>query len=152
MKTKYFKRTVCTALAGLMLAMTGCGNTDLKGQGNNKVPVVAISISESGGEDGRINDWKVYKEDDSYILSFSDRFHDSPESFEITEQEYEEIMSLDYAKYISEYDESFWEGVADAVYYQTTITYENGAEETTKALMYRATSVMEELVQKYSNQ
>ena len=152
MKATYFKRTVCAALAGLMLAMTGCGNTDLKGQGNNNVPVVAISISESGGEDGRINDWKVYKEDDSYILSFSDRYHDSPESFEITEQEYEEIMSLDYAKYISEYDESFWERVADAVCYQTTITYENGVKVTTKALMYNATSVMEELVQKYSNQ
>ena len=40
MKATYFKRTICAALAGLMLALTACGNTDLKGQGNNNVSVV----------------------------------------------------------------------------------------------------------------
>lgn len=146
------------------LVVVGC--SDAKETGSRSEPteavqnengaVTAISILEHGGEDGRINEWKVYQEDNKYMVSYLDRrvhFNDEekPEIFEITEQEYSEIMSLDYAQYIREYDPSYWEGVADAVYFQTVITYENGDEESTDALMTDATMILHKLLWNHNN-
>lgn len=146
------------------LVVVGCSNTNetdsqyksSEAVQNENGAVTAISILEHGGEDGRINEWKVYQEEGKYLLSYLDRrvlLNDEadPEIFEITEQEYSEIMSLDYAKFIREYDSSYWEGVADAVYFQTVITYENGAEESTDALMTDATIILHKLLWNCNN-
>lgn len=142
------------------LAAAGCNNSkdnnsqnkQIETAQNENAAVTAVSIHEQGGEDGRIIDWEIYQDDNQYILSYSDhRYTDKSRLFEITEQEYDDIMSLDYAKYISEYDSSYWEGVDDAIYFQTTITYANGEEESTEAIMTYATIKLGELLRKYEN-
>lgn len=147
----------CLIIAGCNNAKDNMSQNESTGTVQNENgTVTAISILEHGGEDGRINDWKVYQEEDKYLLSYLDRrvhFNDEaePEIFEITEQEYNEVMSLDYAKYTSEYNPSDWENVDDAIYFQSVITYENGVEESTQVLMTSATIKLNELLRKYDN-
>lgn len=125
----------------------------LAAAGCNKGAITAVSIHESGGEDGRDIDWKVYQDDNKYMLSYFDhrKKEAKQEIHEITEQEYDDIMSLNYAKFISEYDPQEWEGVRDAVFYNSVITYENGAEKSTEARMIYATNKLYELKRKYNN-
>lgn len=162
MKVKTLKGILFSIVMLSCLVIAGCNNAkDSNSQSkqteivqNENGAVTAISIHEQGGENGIINDWKVYQEEGKYLLSYLDRkvhFNDEaePEIFEITEQEYNEVMSLDYAKYISEYDPNYWENVADAVYYQSIITYENGVEDSTQALMTATTNKLDELLRKY---
>ena len=61
-------------------------------------------------------------------------------------------MCLDYQKYIDDYDKSFGENIADAVYFQSIITYRNGDEKSTNAIMTDATIKLGELLQKYKEQ
>lgn len=162
-KVKYIIFSVmilfCLAAAGCNSAKENSSKSEqTESVQNENGAVIAISIFEHGGEDGRVNDWKVYQEDDQYILSYLDRRvyglnNDTatPEIFEITEQEYSDIMSLDYAEYIREYDAEFWEGVADAIYFDSVITYENGAMESTQAIMTEPTIKLYELLEKYEN-
>ena len=164
MKVNILKGILFSIVMLFCLVIVGCNNSkdyisqneSMETVQNKKDKVTAISILENGGEDGRINEWKVYQEDDKYLLSYLDRrihFNDEaePEIFEITEHEYNEIMSLDYAKYISEYNPDDWENVVDAIYFQSVITYENGVEESTQALMTFATIKLDELLRKYDN-
>jgi len=123
----------------------------------NEGEIVSVSIHETGGEDGRDIEWKIYSQNDiHYYLSYSDNNKTYSELtqgiFEITEQEYQTIMCLDYQKYIDDYDESFWENVSDAVYFQSIITYRNGDEKSTNAIMTDATIKLGELLQKYKEQ
>ena len=152
------------------LVTTGCNNEKENNSQheqtetvqNENGAVTAISISEQGGVDGIVIDWKVYQEDNKYILSYFDhnaQYDDNgangdtakPEIFEINEQEYSDIMSLDYVKYISEYDASDWEGVADAISFRSVITYANGVEESTQANMTYATRKLRELLGKFES-
>ncbi|MDE5771057.1 MAG: hypothetical protein K2I06_05430 [Ruminococcus sp.] len=164
MKVNTLKGILFSIVMLSCLVIVGCNNAkdninqneSMETVQNKNGIVTAISILEHGGEDGRVNDWKVYQEEDKYLLSYLDfrvHFNDEaePEIFEITEHEYNELMSLDYAKYISEYNPSDWENVADAIYFQSVITYENGVEESTQALMTSATIKLNELLRKYDN-
>lgn len=51
MKTTSLKRTICTALAGLMLAMTACGNVSDKPDDESKAPVVTKTEPASTSEE-----------------------------------------------------------------------------------------------------
>lgn len=158
-----FSITISILLAFIScIILSGCTNTTNDNVKNDSVSsvksdseIVSINIHETGGEDGRNIEWKVYSQNDSFFLSYSDnnKTYGEPTQciFEITEQEYRRIMSLDYQKYIDEYDESFWENVADAVYFQSTITYKNGDMETTNAIMTEATIKLQELSNEYKN-
>lgn len=131
--------------------LSGCGSSDKKPSEPNDP--VSVSIHETGGEDGRDIDWKVYPENDSYILSYSDNRGSCGEPFhreiELTEQEYETVMSFDYKKIADEYDESFWKNVADAIYFQTTLAYENGEERSTDAIMTDVTIKLRDLLSQH---
>ena len=144
------------------IILSGCANTNNDNYKNDSVrsvksdiEIVSINIHETGGEDGRNIEWNVYSQNDSFFLSYSDnkKTYGEPAQgiFEITEQEYQTIMSLDYQKYIDEYDENFWKNVADAVYFQSTITYKNGNAEATNAIMTEATIKLQELLNEYKN-
>lgn len=143
--------TSCIILSGCTVII----KDDHAGSANNDSEIVSINIHETGGEDGRDIEWKVYSQDDKYLLSYSDhrKTYGEPSEgiFEITEQEYKNIMDLDYEKFIDEYDESFWKNVADAICFQSTITYRNSYEKTTNASMTEATVKLTELLYEYKN-
>ena len=116
------------------IILSGCKNyekNDYSESMQNESEIVSVSIHETGGEDGRNIEWKIYSQNDIYYLSYSDnKTYGEPTQylFEITEQEYKTIMCLDYQKYIDNYDESFWKNAADAINFQSIITYRNGNE------------------------
>lgn len=61
MKATYFKRTICAALAGLMLAMTACGNTEPvntepNSQGDTPVSSGDTSTADSSGDNTGVSD------------------------------------------------------------------------------------------------
>lgn len=141
------------------ILLSGCKNNEKNDSAEsmkNESEIVSVSIHETGGEDGRNIEWKIYSQNDIHYLSYSDnnKTYGEPTQgvFEITEQEYETIMCLDYQKYIEDYDESFWKNVADAIYFQSIITYRNGDEKSTNAIMTDATIKLRELLQKYKEQ
>lgn len=157
----YFTIFISILLAAIScIFLSGCNNTnnvknDSVRYAKSDSEIVSINIHETGGEDGRNIEWKVYSQNDSFFLSYSDNNKTYGEPFqgifEITEQEYQTIMSLDYQKYIDEYDESFSENITDAVYFQSNITHENGDTEATNAIMTEATIKLQELLNEYKN-
>ena len=143
----------------LCTILSGCKNTDKNGtstSAQNESEVVSVSIHETGGEDGRDIEWNIYSDNDTYYLSCSDnrKTYGEPNQgiFEITEQDYRSIMRLDYKKFIDEYDEDFWKNVADSIYFQSIITYKNGNELSTNAIMTDATTSLSKLLHKYKEQ
>lgn len=48
-------------------------------------------------------------------------------------------------------NENDWEGEDDAMFYQSTLTYENEMKESTKAIMWDATKKLDAILAKYRN-
>lgn len=148
MKVKSLRCILFLFVMLFCMVAVGCNNAK-----EDYGQVTAISIFEHGGEDGRLIDWKLYQNDNKNMLSYIDHREKEakPKIFEITEQEYNDIMSLDYEKYISEYNATSKEVIFDEILYRSTITYENGAEKSTEADMAYATNKLYELLVKYGN-
>ena len=141
--------SVLTALALIScVILSGCENNENNSKKDKEV--VSVTIHETGGEGGTDIEWKVYSQNDVYYLSCSDNskslYEPAYDVFEITQQEYEDIMGLDYEE--DEDVESFWKNVADSKCFRSTITYKNGEEKTTDMIMENVTSKLNELLRK----
>lgn len=149
MKATYLKKAICAVLAVGMLALSGCGRQgyicndrdvlvdnsvterdDVQSQAvqNENGSVIAVEYVESGGEDGRSIDRAVYKDGDRYVFAYTERHSQPPEVFEISEEEYNEIMSLDYEKAIAKYEATSHEIIYDGIYYSVRVVCANGEE------------------------
>lgn len=106
---------------------------------------VAVSINVRGGYAGVDREWKVYREDDKFILYFKNikNSTDAPFTAEITEEEYRQIMSQDYEVNIAP------PLVMDGFYYDSVITYKDGTEKNTQSDMSEAVWIMDKLLSKY---
>jgi hypothetical protein len=106
---------------------------------------VAVSINVRGGYAGVNREWKVYREDDKFILYFKNikNSTDAPFTAEITEEEYRQIMSQDYEVNIAP------PLVMDGFYYDSVITYKDGTEKSTQSDMSEAVWIMDKLLSKY---
>ena len=124
---------------------------------------VAISLTETGGYDGRHITWEVYRNDDKYFLSRDnsrisrippeDSFSpsDSKTTFEITEQEYGEIMSIDYSEYIAGNKTDRVPSGSDALNYNMKVTFTSGAEKTTNASADKVTQLLRIIFSSHEN-
>ena len=113
---------------------------------------VAVSITETGGYEGVHRVWKVYKDNEKYILSYEDqKSFDNTETInvEISDADYREIMSLNYDRIIEEYINNSHEQVWDGFNYKTVLTYENGEEKETSADMSSVLVKLNKLLDKY---
>ncbi|MBO4863030.1 MAG: YdcF family protein [Eubacterium sp.] len=133
---------------GDAIDIKGDGNvTDDENVSNPNGAVVGISIHMTGSEQGFNKYYRVFEEDGKYIFVYKDEYSDSvgEQHFELDERSYRKIVTYDYAKVIEDFDESMLEG-DDITYYDTTIVYENGKEETTQASMFCITYMLEKLM------
>lgn len=113
-------------------------------------PPAAVKLLKRGGYAGVHIEWNVYQEDGKYYISWLDAKQSKdlePVITEITEADYQAVMSFDYAKIIADYDPNFFPHILDGYYYQTVITYTDGTEITTKADM----STLEDLLYSITN-
>lgn len=155
MKATHFKNAVCALLAIGMLALSGCGRSGYICEGsevlvsnsvterdgvqpqdesasqavqNENGSVIAVEYVESGGEDGRVNHWSIYREDDRYVFAYTEKRSQLSEVFEISEEEYNEIMSLNYEKAIAKYEATSHAVIYDDIYYSVRVVCANGEE------------------------
>lgn len=142
---------VLTALISCVI-LSGCENNENNSEKDKEKKehkeVVAVTIHQTGGDGGVDIEWEVYSQNDLYYLSYSDnstsRIKPLQYTFEITEQEYKTIMSLDYEE--DEDVESFWENLSDRYCFHSTITYKNGDEKTTDMVMENVTCKLKDLL------
>ncbi len=155
--TLHKQKTAVIIIAALLsLIMTaGCSHRtgDSSAGGYADCRITEVTIHEQGGEDGRNIDWKVYSENGRFYVSYlNNRISHGdtePEVFEITAQEYDEVMSLDFEKQISEYDEEQEKMIVDNVYFQSVLKYDNGDERSTGANLTIAEIKLSELLKNY---
>jgi len=90
--------------------------------------VSEINIHEVGGEDGRDYEWSVSRTDGKNVFSFNgDRINQSA-VYNITDEEYEDIITTDFTEYIGKKDEL--EGqVCDWIDYDIILGHDDGSED-----------------------
>lgn len=109
----------------------------------------AVSVTQTGGYMGDINELMIYREIDEYKLYYIRKRIDSePIIVNITKEDYLEVMGLDYDSYFIEEDTGLQ--VFDGYYFSTTVTYSNGKTET---ITNRTSSIVniDKLLKKYIN-
>lgn len=153
-----------TLLMGMVIS--GCSRADESSSQismptnvqNENGSLIAVNIHEQGGEDGRNIDWKVYQDNDKYFLDYSgngtkyfEYYYSLPDqnTIEITEEEYNSIMSVNYDRLIGEYDKKEAESIADYVYFQSELSYENGYVRQAEANFTEAAVIFTDLLIKY---
>ena len=150
----------------LFIVISGCGYSEINkiqdissenGQ-DEDCNIVEVNIHEQGGEDGRNNDWKIYQENDKYYLSYNDNGSQYFEhnynlpgqnNIEITEEEYRNIMSFNYDKLISEFDEAKENGIVDNIGFHLELKYQNDYVKTTQANMTKVTVLFIDILIKH---
>ena len=125
---------------------------------NENGRLIAVNIHEYGGYDGRDIDWKVYHDNDKYFLDYSDNgtkyfeyYYSLPDrnTIEITEEEYNSIMYVNYDRLIGEYDKEEAESIDDYIYFQSELSYENGYVCSAEANFTEVTLIFTDLLLKY---
>ena len=115
---------------------------------------VEVSVRESGGVVGAMIIYKVYCEGENYFLSYQDLTYDqNPKHmvYKISEQEYREIMAMDYDSMIrnmNNHDGPEWSEIE----FVLEVSYSDGSQK--KAVSDRTPSVitkLRNLKEKYSN-
>ena len=109
----------------------------------------AVSVTQTGGYMGDINELMIYREIDEYKLYYIRKRIDSePIIVNITKEDYLEVMGLDYDSYFIEEDTGLQ--MFDGYYFSTTVTYSTGKTET---ITNRTSTIVniDELLKKYIN-
>ena len=70
-------------------------------------------------------------------------------NIEITEEEYSNIMSFNYDKLISEFDEAKENGIVDNISFQLELKYQNDYVKTTQANMTKVTVLFIDILIKH---
>ena len=70
-------------------------------------------------------------------------------NIEITEEEYSNIMSFNYDKLISEFDEAKENGIVDNISFQLELKYQNDYVKTTQANMTKITVLFIDILIKH---
>ena len=115
-----------------------------------KLPV-AITINEKGEYDDVNKTYKVYRENNRYLLYYDEIKKDmdiEPLYTEISKQDYRDIMSQDYNRLIENYKDPITPA-PDAVEYTSVLTYSDGSKAETKAYMANIVYKLDTLIDEY---
>ncbi len=134
------KRIITTIFAATLL-LTGCGQVDEKARNrdqsassqiinNNEKTITRIIISETGGEDGRDNEWEIFQLDGCNIVIQKDNRFRKTAAYHITDEEYHALVDIDFSSYIGKTEDN--EGIADWVFYNTKIIYDDKTDDVTE--------------------
>ncbi|WP_295088299.1 dockerin type I repeat-containing protein [Ruminococcus sp.] len=111
---------------------------------------VAVSIEETGILEGSNTIRKVYREDDKYILYYKDLNSSvDPLIIEISEQDYDVIISQDYDAIIDSYANSSDKTELDVLKNVSILTYSDGSENETHVPMTSVIDNMKNIMAKY---
>ena len=120
---------------------------------------VAVAITETGGYAGIHIEWNVYAEDDKYLLSWwdaKDRYVNNkpvPNEkiiVEISEEQYRDIMTVDYDSMIEEDHATPQWPVWDGINHHTVLTFADGTERKTTATMSSVLLKLDQLMEQVS--
>ena len=95
----------------------------------SQVPV-SVTVTRTGGFSAVHEEYQAFQEGEKYYISYHDRYHPSPVLTEITEDQYNMIVSLDYSEYLNR--EKPAQVFADEFNYCTVLTYADGTEQSTE--------------------
>lgn len=132
---------------GEAIDIHGDGNvTDDEQVENPNGAVVGVSIHITGGEEGVDQLYETFEKGGDYWVHYHDEsgVEEIDEYYIIDERTYTKIMTYDYAKVIvdSKKNESEEIEICDAMYYDSVLTYENGATGTTDASLISVVMMM----------
>lgn len=151
------KRIITTIFAATLL-LTGCGQVDEiagnEAQGansqitnNNEKNITRIMISETGGEDGRDNEWEIFQLDGCYtVIQKDNRFHKAA-TYHISDEDYHALVGIDFSPYIGKTEDT--EGIADWIYSNISIVYEDGTQNKIEVNIPELWSKLYELTAEY---
>ena len=89
---------------------------------------VTVTVTKTGGFFAVHEEYQAFRDGEKYYISFQDRY--SPFLTEITEEQYNAIVSFDYSGYLDR--EKPAQTVADDFNYYTVLTYADGTERSTE--------------------
>ena len=115
-----------------------------------KLPV-AITINEKGGYDDVNKTYKVYRENNRYLLYYDEIKKDmdiEPLYMEISKQDYRDIMSQDYNRLIENYKDLITPA-PNEIEYTSVLTYSDGSKAETKAYMADIVYKLDTLIDEY---
>ena len=115
-----------------------------------KLPV-AITINEKGGYDDVNKTYKVYRENNRYLLYYDEIKKDmdiEPLYMEISIQDYRDIMSQDYNRLIENYKDLITPA-PNEIEYTSVLTYSDGSKAETKAYMADIVYKLNTLIDEY---
>lgn len=94
--------------------------------------ITEIEMIESGGEDGRANNWQIFIDDNGKkLVVLKNMWTTDTQTYEISDEDYNSLMGIDFSEYIGKKDDN--EGVCDAIYYNVVIRYDDETEATSEA-------------------
>ncbi len=112
---------------------------------------VAVNINIKDGDEGTDKTWKVYQNDDNYILYYDEKRTDmdiEPLMLPISEQDYRRIMAQDYELLINN-TLHVTIPVLGSIQQDTVLTYADGSQRRTSANMASILIKLENLKEKY---
>ena len=103
------KKIIAVAFTAILL-LTGCGKVDEKvrieqstnsqSTNNNEKTVTKIKIAETGGEDGRDNEWDVFQIDGCNIVIQKDNRSCKTVTYHISDEDYQILMDMDFSSHL----------------------------------------------------
>lgn len=130
-------KKVLSIIGAAAVLLTGCGYAgDDSGTSNPEADgktldfvgknVSEIKILESGGEDGRINNWSISQSDGRNVVVLTDRMKKTS-TYNISDEDFQALTHIDFSDYIGVKADT--ERLADAVYYNIEIIYDDDTKD-----------------------
>lgn len=151
------KRIITTIFAATLL-LTSCGQVDEKAgnkdQGansqitnNNEKTITRIMINETGGEDGRDNEWEIFQLDGCNTVIQKDNRFCKTATYHISDEDYHALVDIDFSPYIGKTEDT--EGIADLICSNISIVYEDGSQNKIEVNIPELWSKLYELTAEY---
>lgn len=130
-------KKIIAMIAATAVLLTGCGQFAEKSETNSSGAEVQtsefinknvseININETGGEDGRINNWLISQTDGRNIVVLTDRMSKTS-TYNISDEDFQALTHIDFSDYIGVKVDT--EGIADYIYYNIEIIYDDSTKD-----------------------
>ena len=114
---------------------------------NNEKAITRIRFTETGGVDGRDNEWDIFQIDGCSIAIRKDNKFRKTDTYHISDEDYHALVDIDFSQYSGKTDNA--EGIADRIYSNTSIIYEDGTQNKIEVNIPELQSKIYELADEY---
>lgn len=131
-------KKIISIVAVTVVLLTGCGQLTEESENTRHGAGVQtsdfsykniseITIYETGGEDGRTNNWLISQTDGCNIVELTDLWSGETSTYNISDEDFQALTHIDFSDYIGVKADT--EGEYDAVYYNIEIIYDDGTKD-----------------------